>query len=125
MGSFIAEAGPLFWPITILGVAALAAAVRYAGVGTLRLRSFARTTAFTALAAGALNMIGGIRMSLEPVLRLPIEERWIFLQGVSESLNGMIVALVFAVIVGIALSIGELRFERRSAVSLEKASAAR
>ena len=123
MGSFISEAGPLIWPVIILGGAALFAAIRYASTGGRGLRSFAISTTLTAMAAGALNMLGGLHMSLSPLPRMAADERWIFLQGFNESLNGMIVALFFAVLVGLAISVGGLRFEGGQKQALEDATA--
>lgn len=58
-----------------------------------------------------------------PLPNMAADKRWIYLMGFRESLNGMIVALVFAVLVGIVVSIGGLRFDGQPKQALDSATA--
>ncbi len=107
--NYLNDAGPLIWLVLILGLLALVAAVRFVtrrqpGQATMALGSTVASVivALLATVVGFQKSVGGLR-------EVAADDRWIYLFGLQESLNNLVVAGVFAFIVTVLLTIGRSR----------------
>lgn len=109
---FLLAAGPPVWPVLVLSVAALVASIvhlRAGRAGRAGYRSLAIGLVAAALAAGLLGTVLGFQRSVAPLAEVAAESRWIFLLGLDESLNNLVVALVGALLVSLTLAFGSLQ----------------
>lgn len=106
---YLTEAGPLVWAVVLLGAVGLVAALRYLQTGQRRLAAAALGAILTALVVAGLATITGFQKSVGGLAQVAAEKRWIYLVGLSESLNNLVVALIFAVLAGLLLTWGAWR----------------
>ena len=109
MPQLLQSAGPLALPILLVGVFAIVFAVRYA------IRPQARTLAQCLGASVLTNLVAllssvlGYQRSVAVLPQAEASDRWVFLLGISESLNAVVVALAITVVVVAVLTTGSLR----------------
>lgn len=108
MTQFLNDAGPPVWPVLVLTLAALAASILHLRSRRAGHRSLAVGLVGAALAGGLLGTVLGFQRAVTPLGEVAAESRWIFLLGLGESLNNLVVALAGALLVSLALGIGSL-----------------
>ncbi len=98
MYEFIREAGWGIYPVLIFGAFSLLVAVQY--VRTRRNDVLALLCALSVLTllAGALGTVTGLTTSARYIADVAVNEKWIFLVGLRESLNNATAALVIVAI---------------------------
>jgi hypothetical protein len=113
MGDVIREAGWPIYSLLILGFAALAVSIRHAAVPQRSLVPLALALTAACLVNGALGMSLGLHHTIDGIRQVEPERRWIFLIGLSESMNNWSASLVFALPALLACGIGSYRLARR------------
>lgn len=106
---FIREAGYGIWPVLLFGAAALALAGWHALRPRRDLVPLIAGTGLATVLFGALGTVIGLKVSVDHIVELGADERWIFLIGLSESLNNLVAALVIASFAAVLGSIGSHR----------------
>jgi hypothetical protein len=98
MLEFIREAGWGIFPVLIFGTLSLGVAIQY--VRTRRTNVLALLCALSVLTllAGALGTVTGLQTSARYIGDVALNEKWIFLVGLRESLNNATAALVIVAI---------------------------
>ena len=109
MSNYLNEAGPLIWAVIALGVVALAAAIVYGLQRQRRHASLALGASVISIITGLLATVVGFQKSVGGLGQVAAENRWIYLVGLQESLNNLVVALVFAWLVSLLLMFGAWR----------------
>ena len=107
--NYLNQGGPLIWLVLILGILGLLAAVRYAMQQNRRDESLAIGATITSAIVAALATVTGFQLSVGGLKQVAADDRWIYLWGLKESLNNMVVALVFGVLVALLLTVGSYR----------------
>jgi hypothetical protein len=64
------------------------------------------------VAAGGLGFVTGVIKSMSAMDRVQPEQRWIWMLGVGESLQGMALALLLVTLGAMAASVGAYRLSR-------------
>lgn len=113
MGSYLSAAGPLAWPAILLGVVAVAAALPYALRPGARLAAIARAATAGSLFCALVNTLLGFQHSISFLQGAEAADPTMHLRWISESLNGLVVALAIALLVSLLFLIGA--FRRRDA----------
>lgn len=115
--NIIREAGWGIWPVLGFGLWALVVAVwNYFAPREGNVKTVGFLVALT-LVAGMLGTALGVQVSAEHIGEVAPDERWIFLLGLKESLQNMVVASVLSVLCLLALLLTHLRAARPSAVA--------
>lgn len=109
MTKFLFAAGPPVWLVLALGVAALAAAVLHLRNRQARSLSLAIGFTVAALAAGTLGTVLGFQRSVAHLAEVAADRRWIYLLGLGESLNNLVVALAATIVVSLILGARNVR----------------
>ncbi len=109
MPQLLNEAGPLGLPILLVGAFAIVFAVRFALRPSSRvLAQCLGATLLTNLVA-LLSSILGYQRSVSALPRAEVGDRWVFLLGLSEALNAMVVSLAISVVVVAVVTTGAMR----------------
>jgi hypothetical protein len=103
------EAGWGIYPVTIFGLAAIACSAMYARRLEARWHGVGLGMAAMTVFAGILGSVKGMQRSAEGLHQVASDERWIFLLGVRESLQNMVVAMVLLSIAVLLLTVGAWR----------------
>lgn len=124
MVTFIHEAG---WPAFVVlafGLSSLFFSLRYAMLP--RADTFALVVGFATATVifGALGTVLGIQMSAHYIGDVAADRRWIFLVGLRESLNNLVIALVLVALDTLAITAGAVR-ARRGAMTRASALSSR
>ncbi|HKU39999.1 MAG TPA: hypothetical protein VJR89_17685 [Polyangiales bacterium] len=90
---FIREAGVSVYPVLVAGVVSLAWAARYARARAPDDLSKLMLLAALTLVLGALGTATGLQASVRTIASVP--EKWMFLIGLREALNNLVLALAF------------------------------
>ena len=112
--NYLMESGPLVWVVLLLGVVGLVSALQYAMTQAGKQRALALGAAAASTAVAVLATVTGFQMSVGGLRDLAADKRWIYLIGLQESLNNLVVALIFVVLISLLLTAGAYR--RESAV---------
>lgn len=112
--TYLTHSGPLIWLVLILGVLALVWAVRYALGQRQRDASQAISAAIGSAIVALVATVTGFQNSVGGLREVTADDRWIYLWGLKESLNNMVVTLVFAFLVTVLLMYG---FWRRASAA--------
>lgn len=120
---FIREAGWGIYPVLAFGLAALIVAARQIGAPRAGRTTTAGLLMALTLAAGGLGTATGLKTSASHIHEVAFAEKWIFLVGLSESLNNMVAALVLITLALLALLFAHLRHD--AAPALASSAAAR
>lgn len=107
--NYLSESGPLVWLVLLLGIVGLVAALRYALQRIGKHRSLAMGAAAACGAVAVLATVTGFQRSISGLRDVAADERWIYLVGLQESLNNVVVALVFVVLISLLLTAGAYR----------------
>ena len=97
------------YPTLIFGLLLIAASARYAVRPDRRVVPLQISLGLTTLFAGCLGFVTGVIRSLGALDAVPAEKRWIWMLGVSESLNNIGLALALVIIACLATAVGALR----------------
>lgn len=98
------------YPTLFFGVLLLVASVRYAIKPENRYIPLQVSLGILTLLSGALGFVTGVINSFMAMGDVVPDKRWVWMFGVAESLHCIGLALILAVLAGIATSIGSLRF---------------
>lgn len=107
MGTFILEAGWGIWPVIVFGLLSLGYAAKF--VRTREQNAFYALlgTAVLTLLAGALGTFTGLQTAAQYIVNT--SEKWLFIVGLREALNNMILALLVVVVDALAVTACYLR----------------
>lgn len=109
MSNYLMQSGPPVWLVLALGIVALIAALRYAMNGQVKQRQLALAGGVATVIVGVLGTVVGLQKSIGGLRQVAAEDRWIYLFGLKESLNNLVIALLFAVIVSLVLMVANYR----------------
>jgi hypothetical protein len=109
MGNYLTASGPLIWLVILLGVLAVGAAALFARGRKTGHRQLALGATAASVIVALLATIVGFQKSVGGLREVAADDRWIYLWGLSESLNNMVVALVFAMLASVVLMVGSYR----------------
>jgi hypothetical protein len=109
MTNFIAEAGWPLYPIVAVGFASLAFAVRNAVAPSRERLALAVATLMTTLLVGALGMVIDLELTTRTHGAPGDPMRWLLSQGVAESLNCLLAALLVAGLDALLIVVALLR----------------
>jgi len=109
MSRFIADAGPLVYPILVFALLAILYAGLYLISGHRRDSRAASGSAACMGIIAILSVTTGFQLSAMGVLDRPDLDRSLVLAGMSESLNGLTLALVAGFVVTVLLTLGSYR----------------
>ena len=112
--NYLTESGPLVWLVQLLGVVGLVGALQYALTRAGKQRALALGAAAAATAVALLATVTGFQRSVGGLRDVAADNRWIYLIGLQESLNNLVLALIFVVLISLLLTAGAYR--RESAV---------
>lgn len=107
MSTFLHEAGFPIWFVLALGITSLLCAARYARDGQARALYAVAGLALATLLAGALGTTVGLQASVRYIHAL--DEKWLFLIGLREALNNLVMALCFVLIDVLVVTLRLLR----------------
>ncbi len=107
--NLLMQAGPLVWLVLVLGVVALVAAIRYAKERNERDSSMAISATIASALVAILATVTGFQKSVGGLRDVAADDRWIYLWGLKESLNNIVVAGIFAFLVTLLLMVGSYR----------------
>ena len=93
----------------LFGVAALALSILYAARPVQRLLSLVVGFSVVTIIAGCLGAVSGVQHSVHYIGRVAADERWVFLVGLRESLNNVVVALAVVCVVSLITMVGSWR----------------
>jgi len=97
------------YPTLVFGLLMLVAAVVYARRPEARFVPIQISLATLTLAGGALGFSSGLVRALGGIRYLPEEQRTIWLFGLGEALNNLVLALMLIVFAAMIASVGTLR----------------
>jgi hypothetical protein len=108
----IHEAGWPIYPVLLFGAAAL-----FSSLSQLREPRREKVPLCVGLIAatvmmGLLGMALGLDPSARAILERPVDQRWIFFEGMRESLNNLDVALLFSIAATLLTALGSQRMHR-------------
>ena len=119
IGSFYREGGIGMFPTTLLGLGALALAVRHVVRPSPEREATIRGLTLATVAAGALGAIMGFVATFRFVQHVPVGEQGATtMLGLSESLHNLELALALAVLVLMVGSFGAMRPRRLANLSV-------
>lgn len=98
MLEFIREAGWGIFPVLIFGALSLGAAVQYVRTRSAEWLALLCALSVLTLLAGALGTATGLQASARYIGDVSLDEKWIFLIGLRESLNNATAALVIVTV---------------------------
>ncbi len=107
--NYMNQGGPLIWLVLVLGILGLVAAVRYVLQQNRRDQSLAVGASIASATVAALATVTGFQLSVGGLEQVAADDRWIYLWGLKESLNNVVLALVFGVLVALLLTVGSYR----------------
>jgi len=90
--TFLAAAGPLVWPILLLTAVTLWFSAVYARSRELRFAWTAASLAVATLLMAGLAAVTGFQWSVSATDAAQLEDRWLAVLGLAESLNGLVLA---------------------------------
>jgi hypothetical protein len=125
MLEFIREAGWGIFPVLIFGAVSLAAAVQYVRTHDRYWLALLCALAVLTLLAGALGTATGLQASARYIGDVALDEKWIFLVGLRESLNNATAALVIVTVDALLVCIALARAIGSPPTPVEARSAAR
>ena len=109
MSSYISAGGPMVWPAILLGTLGLVAAALYAFRQGTRAAAVARAATAGSLLCALVNTLLGAQHSMAWQSRAGEPDLTLLLKWVGESLNGLVVALVIALLVSLLFVIAAFR----------------
>lgn len=109
MPDFIREGGWPMFPTLSFGLVALTLAIWHASRPGAGQRSLALTFAVLTLIMGLFGTVLGVQISCAAIRGVAPDQRWIFLIGLSESLQNLLSALALLLPTTIAVGVGDYR----------------
>lgn len=116
MSTYLAAAGPLVWPVLVLALATVALSAQYLRSGRLDLVPAALGVGASTVLLALLSVVVGFQLSVGGLGGVAADSRWIYLLGVSEALNALVLALAACALSALLLSAGGFRSLRSAAV---------
>lgn len=109
MPEFIREGGWPMFPTLSFGLVALVLAIWHASKPGPGQRSLAITFAVLTVVMGLFGTVLGVQLSCAAIRGVAPDQRWIFLIGLSESLQNLISALALLLPTVAAIGVGNYR----------------
>lgn len=109
MTAYLAAAGPLAWPVLALALATVALSAQYLRSGRLAFVPAALGAGACTVLLALLAVVVGFQLSVGGLGGVEPDGRWIYLLGVSESLNALTPALAACALSALLLSAGGFR----------------
>ncbi|MBK8170471.1 MAG: hypothetical protein IPK60_09010 [Sandaracinaceae bacterium] len=125
MSDFIREAGWGIYPVLLFGAISFAVAIRYAVAPKSELLPLVIGFGVATIIAGALGTTTGLQATATYVANTGEANRWIFVEGLRESLNNMDAALLIAALNALAATVGSYRLAKLRSAALAEGAAAR
>ena len=94
MSQYLVAAGPLVWPLLLVGAATLLVSILYARSARRELLPLAAGGAGCTLILGLLGTVVGLQLSAAGLPHVEAGGQWIVWLGLSESLGNLVLALV-------------------------------
>lgn len=116
MPTFIHEAGWGIWPVFLFGLISLVLSVMHAVSPRRELVPLIVGFGVATVLAGLLGTLTGLQRSAQYIHE--IEQKWIFLVGLRESLNCLVAALVIATLDALTAAVGSMRLVRQAPARL-------
>lgn len=107
--NYLMQSGPLVWLVLVVGVIALIWAVRFAVKQRQRDARMAVAASTGSAIVALLATVAGFQKSVGGLRDIAADDRWIYLWGLKESLNNLVLALVIAFVVTVLLMVGNYR----------------
>lgn len=104
--------GWAMFPTLVFGLLTVGAAIRFAWSPERRWVPLQLSLGVLTVAAGGLGFVTGVIKSMSAMDRVQPEQRWIWMLGVGESLQGMALALLLVTLGAMAASVGAYRLSR-------------
>lgn len=112
MMNAIREGGWPMYVVLLCGAASLGAAIGYARSMRRELVAAVVGLGVATLLAGAFGTVAGVMVSIDHIVDVPADQRWIVLIGLKESLNNIGLAIVFAFLDSLLITRGLWRRAR-------------
>jgi hypothetical protein len=109
MGEILREAGWGVWPVLLFGITSLVLSISYAVTPRRRLLPLVIGFGVATLIAGGLGTITGLQHSVAHLGEVSPDRRWIFLLGLRESLQNLVMAFVIECAVTLVTTVGGYR----------------
>jgi hypothetical protein len=106
------EAGWPVWPVLLFGAVTLTLAISHALKPRPEKLPLIIGFGIASVILGCLGTVLGIQLSIQGLAQLQESQRWILALGVRESLQNLVVALLFAAASTLATTIGSYRSAR-------------
>ncbi len=124
MGDLWGAAGLLAIPVLILGGVALLFAIQHARTRRRDFFALAVGTTAATMLTSLLGTIMGFQMALGHLSTLAPDRRWLVQIGILESMNDLVLGLVFAIVVTVILTATVARARSVPESKAERATAA-
>ncbi len=111
--NYLSQSGPLIWVVVAFGAVGLLFAIRYAIDQRRQLASTAVGATVAAAIVASIATVAGFQRSVAGLREVAADDRWIYLFGLKESLNNLVIALVFGCLVTLLLTAGSYRQQPR------------
>lgn len=112
MIDFVKAGGYGMFPVMLLGAFAVGVAIWFAVRGNREVLALVVGASAATLLMGVLSTVIGIQVSARAIGGVEASERWIFLLGLQESLNGVVAALAAVMIATMIATVGAYRAMR-------------
>ena len=112
MGMFIHDAGGVVWPVLLFGLLGLVASVRHAWAPRRELLAVVAGLAIATLLLGALGAVIGVQVSAHAAASAEASAEKLFIEGLRESLNNLVAALLFGTLQALVATYGTFRLAR-------------
>ncbi len=103
------EAGWGAWPVMLFGLTSLILAVSYAVKPRRRLLPLVVGFGVATIIAGFLGTMTGLQHAVSGLHEVTADRRWIFLIGLKEALNNLVMAFVIECAVTLVATVGSYR----------------
>jgi len=115
MSAYLAAAGPLVWPVLVLALATVVLSAQYLRSGRLAFVPAALGVGACTVLLALLSVVVGYQLSVGALVGVEPDSRWIYLLGIAESLNALVLALAACALSALLLSAGGFRSLRGAA----------
>jgi len=124
MSQYLVSAGPLVWPLLLVGAATLLVSILYARSARGELLPLAAGGAGCTLILGLLGTVVGLQLSAAGLPHVEAGHQWIVWLGLAESLGNLVLALVVCLLAVALLAVGGWRGRRQAGGARLEAPAA-
>jgi hypothetical protein len=113
MELYIREAGWGIWPVFLFSLLSLGVSIYYLLKPKRGILPLVIGLSITTLIAGCLGALTGVQHSVQYIEKAAEGERWMFLVGLRESLNNLVVALIVVFFVSLFAMVGAFRQSKK------------